>query len=723
MNKTSGAKPGFFKSIKLRAWLGIFLLTILPLLSLGLYSFNILGEIARDILIEGNIQAFQQVKYEVDQYVSVYDELTRYVAADVRLHEPVSEGASHALQQLDQAYEYVERLVLVSSEGALLNHSKPDQNAITALSVPEQLLFNSAQSIFFSPEAFHVKAPVSDSPESPVVISTVSFLKLRKSLEGITFGTNFRYFLVTQTGENILEQPDFPKELISDLMEKPCGAYDLLPKGNGTSPQVAISLPILHYGLRIFVFQNAGEVYAVARSIGKKTLKFVILLSVVAFMLATWFSIRMTSPIIEIAHKADELSEGNLEATVDMNRSDELGFLAGCFNNMSRRIRKKVMELSALYRVTQLINTSATYQQALDGCLEHLVELFQARRGSIMLLNEDRTLLKVESFKAAGAATAENSDPRLSHLEGKREDDAKVRAATEESVVPEEAAAVEAPVVSSSGAARPRFALKVGEGIAGEVAKTGEPILCMDCRTDERFKNYDSSAGTKSPDTLISVPLTVHGNIMGVINLADRSNSRPFTSEDLDLLLAVANQMAMSIDNARLHELSIVDTQTELYVRKFFDIRLEDEIKRARRFGFPLTLVIFCIDGFAGLNEKYGNGASDAVLFDLAKILRDSVRATDITARTGSDEMAAILAHTSAEQSLIFAERLRERIATSQIKRDGFEFNVSISVGICQFETAVERHYQLVERAHEAMQTSAGRGNTTTTWQRKEKQS
>lgn len=698
MNKTSGAKPGFFKSIKLRAWLGIFLLTILPLFSLGLYSFNILGEIARDILIEGNIQAFQQVKYEVDQYVSVYDELTRYVAADVRLREPASEGASQALQQLDQAYEYIERLVLVSSAGTLLNHSKPDQDAITALSVPEQLLFNSTQSIFFSPEAFHVKAPISDSPQSPVVISTVSFLKLRKSLEGITFGTNFRYFLVTQTGENILEQPDFPKELISDLMEKPCGAYDLLPKGNGTSPQVAISLPILHYGLRIFVFQNAGEVYAVARSIGEKTLKFVILLSVVAFMLATWFSIRMTSPIIEIAHKADELSEGNLEATVDMNRSDELGFLAGCFNNMSRRIRKKVMELSALYRVTQLINTSATYQQALDGCLEHLVEIFQARRGSIMLLNEDRTLLKVESFKAAGVIPSGN-------------------AATEE------AAPAEASAEGSTGAARPRFALKVGEGIAGEVAKSGEPILCMDCRTDERFKNYDSSAGTKSPDTLISVPLTVHGNIMGVINLADRSNSRPFTSEDLDLLLAVANQMAMSIDNARLHELSIVDTQTELYVRKFFDIRLEDEIKRARRFGFPLTLVIFCIDGFSGLNDRHGNGASDAALFDLAKILRDSVRATDITARTGIDEMAAILAHTSAEQSLIFAERLRERIAMSQIKRDGFEFNVSISVGICQFETAVERHYQLVERAHEAMQTSAGRGNTTTTWQRKEKQS
>lgn len=687
MSENTGAKPGFFKSIKVRAWLGIFLLAIFPLLSLGLYSFNILGEIARDILIEGNIQAFQQVKYEVDQYVTVYDELTRFVAADVRLKDPDSAGAVHALQQLDQAYEYVERLVLVASDGSLLAHSKPDQASVAGLSVPEQLLSASPQNIMFSPEAFHVKAQVAGSPRESSVIATVSFLKLRKSLEGITFGTNFRYFLVTQNGENILEQPDFPKELISDLMEKPCGAYDLLPRRNGMSPQIAISLPILHYGLRIFVFQNAGEVYAVARSIGEKTFKFVILLSIVAFMLATWFSIRMTSPVIEIARKANELSDGNLDVTVNMDRSDELGFLAGCFNNMSRRIKKKVTELSALYRVTQLINTSATYQQALDGCLEHLVDIFQARRGSIMLLNEDRNLLRVESFKSAEVA---------------------------------ETAAEDKQPVESEIRPQSRFALKVGEGIAGEVAKTGDAILCMDCRTDERFKNYDSSAGTLPPETLISVPLTVHGNIMGVINLADRSNSRPFTSEDLDLLLAIANQMAMSIDNARLHELSIIDGQTELYVKKFFEIRLEDEIKRARRFAFPLTLVVFAIDSFEQLPEKYGAKAAEAALFEVARILRDSVRATDITARTGNNEMAAILAHTNAEQSLIFAERLRERIAAFQIKRDEFEFNVTVSIGICQYENFIERHYQFVEHVQEALTDSRKTGNLTRIWQRKE---
>jgi HAMP domain-containing protein len=399
------AGSGFFRSIRFKAWAGILFLAIVPLLVLGFFSRRVLGDRTRNILIESNIQAFQQVKYEVDQYVGIYDELTGFLAADVRLENPVSDDARQALKQLDQAYEYIDRIVVIGSDSSLLAHSKPESTAITELSVPEKLLFSSSQKILFSPEAFHVKAALSDSADSPVVISTVSFLKLRKSLEGITFGTNFRYYLVTQNGENILEQPDFPGELIADLMGKPCGAYDVVPVAGEAVPQIAISLPILNYGLRIFVFQESGEVYAAAKAIDERTFRFVLLLCLIAFFLAAYFSSRLTSPIIAIADKANELSEGNLDAVVDYTGADELGFLADCFNNMSRKIRKKVFELSAMYRVTQLINTSATYQQALDGCLEHLILIFQARRGSIMLLNEERTHLRVESFRQADDKT------------------------------------------------------------------------------------------------------------------------------------------------------------------------------------------------------------------------------------------------------------------------------------------------------------------------------
>lgn len=673
-------KVGFFQSIKLRAWAGIFILTLVPLLALGGYAFNVLVDIARDILIEGNIQAFQQVKYEVDQYVSGYDELTSFLSRDARLLRTDTPEARQALQQLDQAYEYVERIVMCSADGSIIAHSKPDNEAISELNVPEKILFNMSEHIFFSPEAFHVKVAVSDQPDAPVIISTISFLKLRKSLEGITFGTNFRYFLVTLNGENILDQPDFPKDLIAELMEKQCGAYDLLPAKAGLSPQIVISLPILQYGLRIFVFQNAGDVYAIARSIGKRTFNFTLLLCLIAFILATYFSHCMTQPIIQIAGKANELSEGNLDARVVVRRNDEIGFLARCFNNMGDRIQKKVFELSALYHVTQLINTSATYQQALDGCLEHLIKIFQAQRGSIMLLNEDKTRLRVESFRQS-----------------------------------------EKPVAENERSAKSRIELKLGEGIAGEVAETGKAILCMDCDNDERFKNYETGNDIKSPETLISAPLSLHGNIMGVINLTDRSNRRPFNQEDLDLLQAIVNQMAMSIDNARLHDLSISDSLTELYIRRFFEIRLEDEIKRARRFNFPLTLVMFDVDDLSKVNENQSRKAGDIVLYEIARILKDSVRATDIPARFGEEEFAVILAHTTAEQALIFAERLRERIAAQKIKTLNDEVQVTVSIGIGEYEPSIERHYQLVEHTQKALEKSKKQGkNRTTTWKKEE---
>ncbi|GAB4282909.1 MAG: hypothetical protein Kow0029_28760 [Candidatus Rifleibacteriota bacterium] len=672
------SKPGssIFSSIKFKAWLGVLLLTVIPILSVGFYSFNVLSDISRSILIESNIQAFQQVKYEVDQYVAMYEDLAKFLANDVRLDQPASLEAWQALQQLDQSYEYVERIVLCDSQGNLLRHSKPDQNTITELSVPEKLLARSQQKIMFSPEAFLVKAPISDDPDSNVIIATISFIKLRKSLEGITFGTNFRYFLVTQEGENLLDQPDFPQELISDLMQRPCGAYDVI--NEALPPQVAISLPVLHYNLRIFVFQNAGEVYAVASTIRNRTFYFVFLIGLLSLLLGTYLSIKLTAPVIAIADKANELSEGNLEAQVDIKRNDELGFLAACFNKMARRIRNKVFELSAMYRVSQIINSSSTYQQALDECLSHLIEIFHARRGSIMLLNDDRTKLSVESYRQTGD---EHSGAK------------------------------------GSG----KFELQVGEGIAGEVVATCRPILCMDCANDERFKNYDNRNDLKPPTTLVSVPLIVHGTSVGVVNLSDRSTSEPFNQEDLDLLQAIVGQMAMSIDNARLHELTITDSLTELYIQKYFHIRLEDEIKRARRFSFPLTLVIFDIDKFSLFNEKNGRKLGDAALWEIGQILKDSVRATDIPCRSGPEEFAVILAHTNAGQALVFAERLRERIAGFVIKRGDQEGKLTVSLGIAEYSNeTVHAPHKLIEMAEEAVAESKKKGgNITTTFRKK----
>ena len=689
-------KVSFFKSIKLRAWLGIFIITILPLFLLGLYSFDALGSLARDILIEGNIHAFKQVKYEVDQYVTTFDDLIKYLATDERFRKPEQfESAVEAMRHIDQSYESVERIIWVDSNGNLKAHSKREVDSYKKISISEEMLAKSNKSFDFKPEAILIKAKVSDSPDADSIIATISFLHLRKSLEGITFGTNFRYFLVTEKGENILEQPNFPKDVIAELMDEPCGAYDLLPESENTSSQIAISLPILHYGLKIFVFQDSGEVYATAKSLGDKIKNFIILLAVASFLLAIYISNSITGPVAVVAEKAIEFSQKTDEIKVDIEREDELGYLAKSFNSMSQSIVRKITEINALYKVTNYISTSPSSKKALDLCLEHIVEIFKAKRGSIMLINNERMALVVESFKLA---KTENDDSKPNDSNSQENNSENITSSDDKSTSPV------------------RFELKIGEGIAGKVVSTGEPILCMDCLTDDRFKDY-SDDRSKSPKTLVAVPLRIQNKVIGVVNLSDRSNSKPFTQSDLDLLQAIADQMAMSIDNARLHDLSVINEQTDLYLRKFLEIRLDDEIKRSRRFGFPLTVVMFAIDGYAELNSKNGAYACDAALYDIGKLLKQTVRATDIPAEYDTNKLCAVLAHTSDEQAKMFADRFIETAKNLSIKRDEREFHITLSAGICQYTKEIDNYSLLLEKSDEALAESKKVGNKATIYQ------
>ena len=702
---TSAKRINFFKSIKFKAWLGIFTLALLPLILFGLYAFDLLGNVSRDILIKGNIQAFQQVKLEVSDFISNFDELTHFLAKNECFSKPgMDEYAVKALRQLDQSYEGVEHIVWVDSKGILKAHSKPDSNPYKKLNAVEEALAKSNKQKFsYSPGCFYIKAKISDSPDSDSIISAISFIKLRKTIEGLTFGSNYKYYLVTESGENILDQTDFPQNEIADIMDRPCGAYDLLPESDKGSPKIVISLPILNYGLKIFIFQDASEVYAVARSLGNRILNFVLLLGIASFILATYLSWSITEPVAVVAEKAIQLSEGENEVRVEFERDDELGFLAKCFNSMSQKIIRKITEISALYKVTNYISSSSTSRKALDLCLEHIVKIFKAKRGSIMLLNNERTALIVESFKLA---SPDNNESKPDKAVEKKEEEHIYNVPSDE---------------DDKDSGPIHFELKLGEGIAGKVAATGESILCMDCQTDDRFKDY-SGDRSKSPKTLVSVPLSVHNKVIGVVNLSDRSNSLPFTDSDLDLLQAIAKQMAMSIDNARLHDLTVINDLTDLYVRRFLDIRLDDEIKRSKRFGFPLTVVMFAIDGFAELNGKYGNNACEAALFDFGRLLKRTVRATDIPAEYDTNKFCAILAHTTSEQARLFADRFLKIASEHSVKRDKMEFNITLSAGICQYDDEKYDYSSLLAKSDELLAKSKIKGNTVTVLEDEDKE-
>lgn len=116
--------------------------------------------------------------------------------------------------------------------------------------------------------------------------------------------------------------------------------------------------------------------------------------------------------------------------------------------------------------------------------------------------------------------------------------------------------------------------------------------------------------------------------------------------------------------NARLKELSFKDDLTGLYNRRFFSVRLEEEISRCRRFNHPLSLVLLDLDEFKAINDELGHAAGDETLRELAQLLHKHSRGINVIARYGGDEFAVILVETSKAGSRMYADRIRQVLAT-----------------------------------------------------------
>ena len=115
--------------------------------------------------------------------------------------------------------------------------------------------------------------------------------------------------------------------------------------------------------------------------------------------------------------------------------------------------------------------------------------------------------------------------------------------------------------------------------------------------------------------------------------------------------------------NSRLKETSFKDDVTGLYNRRFFTIRLDEEISRHRRFNHPVSMVLLDLDGFKAVNDDLGHAVGDDTLRDVAQILAKHSRGINVVSRYGGDEFAVLLVETSKAGAVLYAERIREVIA------------------------------------------------------------
>jgi len=162
---------------------------------------------------------------------------------------------------------------------------------------------------------------------------------------------------------------------------------------------------------------------------------------------------------------------------------------------------------------------------------------------------------------------------------------------------------------------------------------------------------------------------------------------------------------------AELIRLARLDELTGLCNRRYLLERLIQEILRAKRYGPPLCLMMLDLDHFKSINDTYGHLVGDQVLAGVARLLSDTIRATDIAGRYGGEEFCLILTETSLDGGRLLAERLRQRIAAKAFHADdGTTFQVTCSIGMAQYTPAITEPRTLLALADRALYKAKASG-------------
>ena len=249
------------------------------------------------------------------------------------------------------------------------------------------------------------------------------------------------------------------------------------------------------------------------------------------------------------------------------------------------------------------------------------------------------------------------------------------------------------------------FAFEKGKGVSGWVASRGKPIVINDMDKAPNVLNSESlPARIRS---FVAMPMRVNNNVIGVLHVSD-SEPNAFSPDDIRLLSLIAGQAAVTIERTAEHRqletLATTDGLTRAYNHRYFTERLEEELRRCKRYRLPLSLLIIDADHFKEVNDRYGHASGDAVLRDMGALLRECMRDTEIVARLGGEEFGVLLPQTDEIQAGIAAERLRAAVEARDFRSvDGQPIHVTISVGISGFPPNAATRADLMEQADRAM--------------------
>lgn len=325
---------------------------------------------------------------------------------------------------------------------------------------------------------------------------------------------------------------------------------------------------------------------------------------------------------------------------------------------------KTLQNLSLLYSIGKAMNYISDLKNLLQYILSQAIDITSAEKGSIMLYNLETDRLNIRVL--AGLEDTE-------YQEKVNNNEIRCRS------------------------------FKPGEGIAGRVFMTSKPMIVNNIREDDLFINSETSY----VHSIACIPMIVYSDVVGVINVTNKKNGKEFTEEDVEMLKAVADQAAVAVNKAQLWDMAVTDSLTGLYVRRYFMVKLQEEIHRAERYGKRLSVIMADLDRFKKINDTYGHDAGDRALKTISQFLQKNIRDVDAIARYGGEEFVMLIPDADKEAAYCLAQRLREELG--KVKSEDLP-PITISLGIATFPSDSTDIEELIKKADAAMYEAKQKG-------------
>jgi diguanylate cyclase (GGDEF)-like protein len=416
----------------------------------------------------------------------------------------------------------------------------------------------------------------------------------------------------------------------------------------------------------VMAWVSDAPIEAVGRRLLPVLLAFLLIALVVTTVLAYRLARLITEPLDALSEGARTISQGRFDLQIPVRSKDEIGRLATAFNEMTDRLRATVGELQssrdqlqrAVRTVGETLRSTHDMNRILDTVIGTAVDAVGADAGALWAFTPTRD--EVYPAKVAGM----EDSPRV----------------------------------------------KVGEGIVGLAAERGIRLSLPD-----EAGGPSPARGEPSFDTTLAVPMFSGDRISGVLAVYRDHPDAPFSGEDLDTVVFLAEQGGVAIENIQLHEeaqrLSLTDGLTGVWNRRYLQMQFRQLIATATRFARSFGVLMLDLDHFKRVNDTYGHQRGDAVLVEFSKRVTDTLREVDTFVRYGGEEFVCLLPETDVDGALTTAGKILDAVRSEPFQGVGdVPLVITVSIGVACYPVHGDSYRRLIDAADSGLYAAKQEG-------------